>query len=132
MMEAAVVVGLDGSPLHWHSPPDRTSVAIPDSAAFWNVLWEHRDNLAGVAHSHPGSGLPTPSHEDETTFSAIEAALGRRLSWWITSTDRVIVLRWKGPAPLLYRGREVDPASEPCIWLEGLRTLSSYDLQANP
>ena len=124
MMEAAVVVGLDGSPLHWHSPPGRTSVAIPDTRDLWTVIWENKDNLAGIAHSHPGSGLPGPSYEDVTTFSSIENALGRRLDWWIISTDRVILARWCGPEPLKYQGREINPASEPCRWLNELHRLS--------
>lgn len=123
-VEIAVVVGKDGLPLHWHVPTRPSVARIEDARDLWTVIWENRDNLAGVAHSHPGSGLPGPSYEDVTTFSAIESALGRRLDWWIISTDRVIVARWHGPDPLKYRGREIDPASEPCRWLSNLRTLS--------
>jgi hypothetical protein len=124
MMEAAVVVGLDGNPIHWHSPPGRTSVAIPDTRTLWDVLWENRDNLAGVAHSHPGSGLPGPSLEDVTTFAAVESGLGRRLNWWIISTDRVVHLRWQGPGDLQYAGREVSPASDACRWIAQLHRVS--------
>ena len=42
-------------------------------------------DLAGVAHSHPGGGIPTPSWEDLTTFAAVEDGLGQRLVWWIVS-----------------------------------------------
>ena len=129
-MEAAVVVNLDGEPLHWHVPPGRASAAIPGTRDLWDVIWENRERVAGVAHSHPGSGLPGPSHEDVTTFAAIEAALGRRLGWWITSRDRVIELRWLGPGKHRYGWREVQDDAEPRRWIQELRRLS-YDAPAN-
>jgi hypothetical protein len=124
MMEVGVVVSLDGEPLHWHLPPGRSGASLPDARDLWDVLWEHREHLAGVAHSHPGSGRPGPSREDVTTFAAIEAALGRRLSWWITSQDRVIELRWVGPEKHKYGWREVQADQEPCRWINELRRLS--------
>lgn len=119
MRETAVVIGGAGEPLYWHLPEDRTSGSLPDSAALWDVLWEHRAVLAGVAHTHPGSGVPGPSFVDLTTFASIEKALGRRLSWWISSADRMILVSWVGPGRLDY-GRRVVP-DEP--WVAGLRDL---------
>lgn len=124
MMEAAVVVGLHGEPLHWHSPPGRSTVALPDARDLWDVIWENRENLAGVAHSHPGSGVPGPSYEDVTTFAAIESALGRRLTWWIISQDRVVALVWAGPDKLRYGWREVQDPAESRRWLDQLRKNS--------
>lgn len=94
MMETGVVINTNGEPVHWHEPNGRSSGSLPDSRDLWNVLWRaHRDGwLAGVAHSHPGAGIPHPSHEDTSTFVAIERALGRALSWWITSADRLILI----------------------------------------
>lgn len=123
-MEAAVVVSTDGEALHWHTPPGRTSVALPDRRDLWDVLWEHRGCLAGVAHSHPGTGVPCPSQEDVTTFAAIEAALGRRLTWWITSRDHLIALRWVGPDQHRYGWWEVQDPAESSRWLDQLRQLS--------
>lgn len=97
MTEVGVVVDRDGAALHWHLPPDRQTAALPDSRDLWDVLWHHREQLLGFAHSHPGRGRPSPSWTDLTTFAAIEAALGRRLGWWITSADRVVAVVWEGP-----------------------------------
>jgi len=97
MIEAGVVVTGAGA-VYWHLPEGRTGGSLPDSRKLWDVLWELRkEEFLGVAHSHPGSGVPGPSWTDITTFAAIELGLGRRLTWWITSSDRVIDLHWKGP-----------------------------------
>ena len=97
MIEAGVVVTGSG-PVFWHLPLDRTGGSLPDSRQLWDVLWDHRkEEFLGFAHSHPGSGLPGPSWTDITTFTAIELGLGRRLTWWITSSDQVIRLNWRGP-----------------------------------
>ncbi len=81
-LEAGVLVGLDGKPLYWHTPEDRSVGHLPNSVPLWNVIWELRDQVLGFAHSHPGQGIPGPSYEDLTTFASIEAGLGRRLKWW--------------------------------------------------
>ena len=102
MMEVAVVIDKRGRPIHWHLPPGRSAVGIPDTRDLWDVLWENRTNLAGIAHSHPGSGKTGPSMTDLTTFAACESGLGVRLNWWITTSDRLIKLAWRGPERLDY------------------------------
>jgi hypothetical protein len=89
----------------------------------WQVLWDafQEDTLLGFAHSHPGSGVPGPSYSDVTTFAAIEAALGKRLDWWITSSDHVVVIRWSGPDKISYRATIVTEAPS---WVAELRRLS--------
>lgn len=124
MKEVAVVVGLDGEAIHWHDPPDSTVVYIQDSRSLWDVVWENRANLKGVAHSHPGSGIPTPSWEDVTSFAGQEQALGKRLEWFITSGDRVAMFWWEGPGKYDYRGAEL--AHTP-TWVGELRRLSGYE-----
>ena len=121
MIEAGVVVDLEGQPLHWHLPAGRTGTSLPDSRELWDVLWTNRERIAGFAHTHPGSGFPGPSHEDVTTFSAVELALGRRLDWWIASADRVALVRWRGPGHYDYGTEplEVDPP-----WVAELRSHS--------
>jgi len=116
MIETGVVIDLQGVPLHWHTPSNRTSVALPDSRDLWDVLWNNRQNLQGFAHTHPGRGLPSPSSEDLTTFAAIEAALGQRLSWWIVNEGHVVLLRWEG-----FYGASFVPALP---WTAQLRALS--------
>jgi len=123
MLEAAVLVDLSLEPMLWHSPPGRSSVYIPDSTDLWEAIWQNRDNVSGVAHSHPGSGTPSPSYEDLTTFAAVEAALGRRLAWWIISSTHMIFLAWTGPGRLDYSKQLVEYEAS---WLSGLRELSQY------
>ena len=120
MIETGVVL-LGHEPLYWHLPPGRTGGSLPDSRALWDVLWEHRkaENL-GFAHSHPGGGVPGPSWTDITTFSGVELGLGRRIDWWITSSERVILLRWQGPAKYDYDAN----LQEETPWADRLRELS--------
>ena len=120
-MEAGVVIDINGKPLYWHLPNERTVVSLPDSATLWDIFWTNQDKIAGFAHSHPGSGVPGPSHEDVTTFAPVEAALGKRYDWWITSTDRLIVARWKGPHRLTYESTVLEDKPP---WLEELREFS--------
>ena len=121
MIEAGVVIRMDGRPLHWHLPQGRTGGSLPDSRTLWDILWDNRDTLLGFAHSHPGSGVPGPSQTDVTTFAAVEAALGHRLDWWITSSDKLIILRWTGPGRHDYGALPV--WREP-VWVKELRRLS--------
>jgi hypothetical protein len=121
MIETAAVISVRGEVLLWHAPPGRSAVAIPDTRALWDVLWTHREAVAGVAHSHPGWGPPTPSWEDLTTFGALEAGLGLRLSWWIATAGAVRRYRWLGPAPTDFTPRL--PVG-PTPWLHELRARS--------
>lgn len=95
MIETAFVFDKDGSIIHWHLPPGRTGGSLPDSRDLWSVMWENRQILGGVAHTHPWSGQPWPSMTDVTTFSACERALGRRLIWPIITFDRIECFRWR-------------------------------------
>lgn len=94
MIEVALVFDKDGKPIHWHVPPGVSSGAIPDSRSLWDVLWENRKRLGGVAHTHPWNGIPVPSGTDETTWAAIEAGLGVRLWWPIVTMDNVRYYAW--------------------------------------
>ena len=123
MMEAGVVIGADGEPIHWHLPNGRSGGYLPDSRPLWDVLWENRATLIGFAHSHPGGGVPSPSHEDITTFAAVEAALGRQLIWWITSSESMISIHWLGPNRKQYRGVQIEKSNEP-TWSTKLREVS--------
>lgn len=121
-MEAGAVLAKDGTVVHWHLPADRSSGALPDSRPLWDVLWESRDRLAGFAHSHPGKGLPGPSETDLSTFEAVEAGLGIRLSWWITSETDLILVRWSAIAGR-YDATRVRRDEEPG-WVPELRRHS--------
>lgn len=121
-MEAGVVVGSKGEALHWHLPPGRTGGSLPESPDLWDVIWANRDNLSGFAHSHPGSGVPGPSYTDVTTFAAIEAGLGVRLKWWITSEDQLTLTTHEGGERLHYVTFHI--RSQQPSWLERLRQVS--------
>jgi len=108
MIEAGVVVTGYGVS-YWHLPNGRTGGSLPDSRDLWEVLWEHRrEHFLGFAHSHPGSGIPGPSWTDLTTFAAVELGLGRRLTWWITSSTHMIGLNYQGPDKYKYNPFLVD------------------------
>ena len=53
MLEAALVFDKEHRVLGWHLPQGRTAVSLPDSRALWELLWDNRAILGGVAHSHP-------------------------------------------------------------------------------
>lgn len=116
--ETGVVVGRDGEPIYWHVPPGRTSGSLPDSRDLWDVIWENRDRVEGIAHTHPGRGEPGPSHTDVTTFDAVELGLGRPLSWWIASEDSLILVR-RDQGKWIYWPLQEEPG-----WLSRLRELS--------
>lgn len=122
MIEAGVLLDLEGQPLHWHLPPGRSGGTLPDSRDLWDVIWSNRLNIAGFAHSHPGSGVPGPSYTDITTFAAVEAGLGQRLDWWIISSDEVCLVRWVGRDRLDYG---VLPVKQRMNWGPRLRELSN-------
>jgi proteasome lid subunit RPN8/RPN11 len=96
--EVLVVLDAAGQPIHTSTG----GVAhIPDRAETWTAIWNaHLEGrLAAVAHTHPGTGVPRPSSEDVTTMDAVEAGLGRALTWLIASADQVAVVRggpWTG------------------------------------
>lgn len=130
-LETGVVVGKNGRAIMWHVPEGRSAGSLPDSRGLWKCMWEHREELVGFAHSHPGKGKPWPSYEDLTTFSAVEAALGRRLRWWITSEDGLTECTYN-PDPITKgrngeEGYTCETSREEPPWLGRLRWLSYID-----
>ena len=100
MTEAALVFDKQGRTLYWHEPEGATAASLPDSHVLWEVLWQQRERLGGVAHTHPARGRVYPSFTDVTTWAAIEAGLGRKLVWPIVGTDDVRCFRMRGEAPV--------------------------------
>ena len=121
MFETGALI-IEGIPV-WHEPEGRNAVFLPDSQTLWDLIWQARESLDGFAHSHPGNGIPSPSHEDITTFAAIESALGKRFTWWITSSDKTAIVKWCGPGKLSYAVAEIN--NEP-DWIHTLRSLSEF------
>lgn len=131
--EAGVLIDRNGKPIYWHLPDNRSIALLPDSHELWDQIWRNRRRLLGFAHSHPGCGIPGPSHEDITTFAAIESALGKRLIWWIVSEDAVVELVWTGPDRLCYdyQGKTFSWVLElrgkrMLSWVQELRDLSGF------
>tara|TARA_Y100000310_G_scaffold340338_1_gene435731 strand:+ start:4257 stop:4643 length:387 start_codon:yes stop_codon:yes gene_type:complete len=89
MIEVAMVFDVHGKVIHWHLPPGRHAGAIPDSRDLWEVMWENREILGGVAHTHPWHGEPWPSQTDVTTFRACEQGLGKLLLWPVVTFSDV-------------------------------------------
>jgi proteasome lid subunit RPN8/RPN11 len=117
MKEVAVVVSKEGEALYWMDGSD--SVTIPDSPTLWQFIWENRDKICGIAHTHPGKGTPYPSGTDLTTFRAIEQALGRQLDWWIVSEDEATLVHTVHP-----EGCGTSLFMAKVSWLPELRRLS--------
>lgn len=123
-IETGVLISKSNEPIYWHLPQGRNSVYLPDSKDLWDIFWENRESISGFAHSHPGSGIPHPSFEDITTFSAIELALGQNLNWWIVSSDKEIIVNYSGPNKYDFKVQEIDLTN--LDWALKLRELSHY------
>lgn len=119
-----MVFDLGGEVIAWHDPQESCG-AISDSSDLWGCLWEHREDLGGVAHTHPGSGHPAPSGTDLTTFAAIEAGLGLSLDWPIVTSDEVATFVWRGPGSLEYRQLVFNCLPQHVV--DELRRRSNYD-----
>jgi hypothetical protein len=74
MREVCFLIGADDRVL-W-SDVGTSPVALADSRSRWEAIWRWRDELVEIAHSHPVGPLAF-SREDETTMSALVAALPR-------------------------------------------------------
>ena len=63
--------------------------AMPDSRERWEAIWQCRDELVEIAHSHPVGPLSF-SAEDETTMQAVDAALGRALTYSVVTSRALL------------------------------------------
>jgi hypothetical protein len=67
-----------------------SSVALPDSRKRWEKIWELREELIEITHTHPVGPLGF-SHEDETTMDALTTALARSLRFSVVAPSGMIV-----------------------------------------
>lgn len=95
-----------------------SALSIPDSRARWEAIWEHRERLVELAHSHPVGPLAF-SREDETTMAALETALGRKLVFSVVA-PRGMIRRQDGKDEIV--------SSEP-EWARELRRVSGMRLR---
>ena len=85
--EVFFLVDVDGVVLHRDTSD--SPVAIPDARSRWEIIWESRDRIGEIAHSHPIGPLAF-SDEDETTFAALTSALGRPLVFSVVAPTGMI------------------------------------------
>ena len=111
MREVCFLIGADNTIL-W-SDASNSPMAMPDARERWTAIWQRRDRLVEIAHSHP-RGPAAFSHTDETTMEALDSALGRALRFSVV-TPRVTIARIDGATV------EIDP--EPW-WADLLRLAS--------
>ncbi len=93
--EVQFIIG-KGQQILWADYSDRAH-QLADSRARWQQIWNNREQLEEIAHSHP-SGLAAFSQEDETTMTALEQALGRTLRFSVV-TEEVVIVREGAKAP---------------------------------
>jgi len=110
--EVCFLIGIDGSIL-W-ADASNSPVALPDSRDRWEAIWQLRDDLYEIAHSHP-VGPTAFSAEDTSTMSALDDALGRKLRYSVVAPHAMIVRPADGET------FELNP--EP--WWAGLLRLAS-------
>ena len=87
MREVCILLSADGAIL-W-ADASASPTRLPDSRARWEVIWEQRERLVAIAHSHP-MGPSAFSAEDESTMAALDAALGRHLTYYVVSPTTTI------------------------------------------
>lgn len=128
MIEMAVLVldSGDGRFDHciWNG---NSNTGIGDHYRLWDLIWTLRYELVGIGHSHPGSGPPSPSRTDITTFRAIELGLGRTLDWWITTQDQFVAIRRASLDHPVFEMKRLDLTGALIPnWLRVLRKRSNY------
>ena len=85
--EVFFLIGRDGA-LLW-SDASTSPTRLSDSRKRWEAIWNHRDEIEELSHSHPNGPLAF-SKEDETTMSALDVALGKKLCFSIVAPDGMI------------------------------------------
>jgi hypothetical protein len=88
MREVCFLIGRDDAVL-W-ADASNSPAALPDTRDRWEAIWELRDDLVEIAHSHP-MGPAAFSREDETTMEALDSALGRAVRFSVIAPRRMIV-----------------------------------------
>ena len=119
--EVFFLIGRGGAIL-W-SDVGESAVKIPDSRERWDAIWERRERVEELAHSHP-IGPARFSNEDLTTMEALDSGLGKALRYSVVSpTGMVARVGHDGDdelvgtepwwAPLLRRASGMPPLAPP-------------------
>jgi len=112
MREVCLLIGRHDAILY--ADASNSPAALPDSRTRWEAIWEHRDELEVIAHSHP-MGPAAFSAEDESTMEAIDSALGKSLQYCVV-TPKVTISRC---------GNVATTSLDPEPWWAGLLRLAS-------
>ncbi len=83
------VIFLDADENVLHTEEGASAHAVHDSRARWERIWENRERIFEIAHSHPLGPLAF-SAEDETTMEAIQLGLGKALVLSIVAPDGML------------------------------------------
>ncbi len=112
MREVCFLISKDGAVL-WADASD-SPAALPDSRTRWEAIWDHREQLAAIAHSHP-VGPSAFSAEDESTMAALDSALGRSVRYLVVAPRVTISREGNAPTETIF----------PEPWWAGLLRLAS-------
>jgi hypothetical protein len=85
--EVCFLIGKGGAIL-WSDASD-SPVALPDSRSRWEAIWDNREHLEVIAHSHP-VGPSAFSAEDVSTMEALDAALGKSMQYMVVAPRKTI------------------------------------------
>ncbi len=82
MREVCFLIGKGGAVLY--ADASNSPAALPDSRDRWEAIWQHRDEIEAIVHSHP-VGPSAFSAEDESTMAAIDSALGKPMRYCVVA-----------------------------------------------
>ena len=97
-----------------------TQTRVPDARERWIAIWDHRDEITEIVHTHPGGFLGF-SNEDLTTMEAVEAATGNSFKWSIVTEEGYLSR---------HENSDTHRDDRPW-WLAYLRQSSFYETQTN-
>jgi hypothetical protein len=118
MTPTGALIDTSNRVLYWLKP---LTLAWTENKPFWDTFWKNRDRVIGFAYTQTGHTIcPFPSYDQITMFAAAEAAIEKRLQWWIVDESACSLARWDGRYRLDYFTMRVfDP-----IWVGALREKS--------
>jgi hypothetical protein len=122
VIQTGVILNLNNEAIRWLLYPGRTPLYMPDNTAVWDYLWENREDISGIAHTHSGDRI-TISENDVKTFAAIERGLRKCLKWWIVTESSIQMYKKSEDF-----GYEKLSVPEP-KWTSKLRELSRLGLE---
>lgn len=99
-MAREVCMVIDGRDAICYADASTSPLALPDSRDRWQAIWQLRDQVATIAHSHP-YGPEAFSDEDLSTMAAIDSALGRSLRYCVVTPETTICKLGDAPASRL-------------------------------